>query len=102
MDVDSEAFQDWLGFGIIFGWPSQRSDCGDCGMHTRFPGFVRSPWYAACSVTRKRASSHPQSAVKKTICGGCGRGHSGWYDRRTRRVRDLSCGDARIFLDIEM
>ena len=23
---------------------------------------------------------------------------SGWYDRRTRRVRDLSCGDARIFL----
>lgn len=28
--------------------------------------------------------------------------HSGWYDRRTRRVRDLSCGDARIFLDIEV
>lgn len=28
--------------------------------------------------------------------------HSGWYDRRTRRVRDLSCGDARIFLEIEV
>ncbi len=28
--------------------------------------------------------------------------HSGSYDRRTRRVRDLSCGDARIFLDIEV
>jgi len=27
---------------------------------------------------------------------------SGWYDRRTRRVRDLSCGDARIFLEIEV
>ena len=28
--------------------------------------------------------------------------HSGWYDRRTRRVRDLSCGDARIFVEIEV
>jgi transposase len=26
----------------------------------------------------------------------------GWYDRRTRRVRDLPCGDARIFLEIEV
>jgi len=26
----------------------------------------------------------------------------GWYDRRTRRIRDLPCGDARIFLEIEM
>jgi transposase len=28
--------------------------------------------------------------------------HSGWYDRRTRRVRDLSCGDVRIFLELEV
>ena len=27
---------------------------------------------------------------------------SGWYDRKTRRVRDLSCGDARVFLEIEI
>jgi len=26
----------------------------------------------------------------------------GWYDRRTRHVRDLPCGDARIFLEIEV
>ncbi len=26
----------------------------------------------------------------------------GWYDRRTRRVRDLSCGDTRIYLEIEV
>lgn len=25
----------------------------------------------------------------------------GWYDRKRRRVRDLSCGDARIYLAIE-
>ena len=28
--------------------------------------------------------------------------HFGWYDRRVRRVRDLSCGDARIYLDVEI
>ena len=28
--------------------------------------------------------------------------HSGWYDRRVRQVRDLSCGDARIYLEIEV
>ena len=26
----------------------------------------------------------------------------GWYDRRVRRVRDLSCGDARIYLELEV
>src|SRR6201987_4250167 len=26
----------------------------------------------------------------------------GWYDRRVRRVRDLSCGDTRIFLELEV
>lgn len=25
----------------------------------------------------------------------------GWYDRKVRRVRDLSCGDTRIFLELE-
>jgi len=27
---------------------------------------------------------------------------SGWYDRKTRQVRDLSCGDARVLLEIEI
>jgi len=48
------------------------------------------------------ARHHPCAALKKTICGCCGRVHSGWYDRRTRRVRDLSSGDARIYLEIEV
>jgi transposase len=28
--------------------------------------------------------------------------HSGWYDRRVRRVRDLSSGHTRIYLEIEV
>src|SRR2546429_9809505 len=26
----------------------------------------------------------------------------GWYDRKVRHVRDLSCGDTRIFLELEV
>ncbi|MBM3484219.1 MAG: hypothetical protein FJX66_13095, partial [Alphaproteobacteria bacterium] len=48
------------------------------------------------------AHHHPQSTLKKTACGCCGRVHGGWYDRRTRRVRDLACGDTRIFLELEV
>lgn len=32
----------------------------------------------------------------------CGFEHSGWYDRRTRRVRDLPNGPYRIFLEFEV
>jgi transposase len=28
--------------------------------------------------------------------------HRGWYDRRVRRVRDLSAGDTRIYLEVEV
>lgn len=28
--------------------------------------------------------------------------HRGWYDRKRRRVRDKSCGDARVYLDVEV
>jgi len=45
---------------------------------------------------------HPRSPLKKTVCGTCGKVHSGWYDRKVRRVRDLSCADTRIYLDIEV
>jgi transposase len=36
------------------------------------------------------------------VCGVCGKVHPGWYDRRARRVRDLSCADTRIYLEIEV
>ena len=26
----------------------------------------------------------------------------GWYDRKPRRVRDLSCGDSRVYLEVEV
>src|SRR6266849_2362600 len=42
---------------------------------------------------------HPPPALKKTLCGACGRAQMGWYDQTVRRVRDLSCGDTRVFLE---
>src|SRR6478736_1044126 len=48
------------------------------------------------------AIGNAQSAFKKTACGCCGRVQMGWYDRKVRRVRDLSCDDTRIFLELEV
>ena len=55
-------------------------------------------------MKRRRASAgcHTGPAVKKTVCAICGRTQRGWYDRTRRRVRDLSSGDTRVFLDFEV
>lgn len=49
----------------------------------------------ACVITLVRRS-------RKAACGSCGRVQSGWYDRRTRKARDLSCGDRRVCLEFEV
>src|SRR2546422_136285 len=43
-----------------------------------------------------------QLMLASAACGCCGRVQMGWYDRKVRRVRDLSCGDTRIFLELEV
>src|ERR1700704_484587 len=48
------------------------------------------------------ADRAPRTALKKTVCGCCGRGRSGWYDRRVRQVRDLSSAGFRIVLELEV
>jgi transposase len=45
---------------------------------------------------------HSHTAVKKTACGACGRVYRAWYDRKVRRVRDLSCADRRVYLELEI
>jgi transposase len=48
------------------------------------------------------AHRHARATLKKTVCGCCGRVQRGWYDRRTRQVRDLSCGDTHVLLELEV
>ena len=50
----------------------------------------------------RRPHHHPHPALKKTACGTCGWAQCGWYDRKRRRIRDLSCGDVRIYLEVEV
>ena len=40
--------------------------------------------------------------AKKTTCGACGQSHRAFYDHKLRRIRDLSCGDTRVFLEVEV
>jgi len=52
---------------------------------------------------RSQSPDHPASPQgKKTVCGACGSIHHTFYDRKTRRVRDLYCGDMRIYLEVEI
>ncbi len=39
---------------------------------------------------------------KKNICGCCGTVHRTFYDRKVRRIRDLPCGDKRVYLEVEV
>jgi transposase len=36
------------------------------------------------------------------VCGTCGQTHRTFYDRKPRRVRDLFCGDTRVYLEVEL
>ena len=63
--------------------------------------FARKPQCAACSVIRVYGLSG-LIGTQKTICDGCGQAQTGWYDRRTRWVRDLSSAGYRIVLELEV
>ena len=78
----------------------RRRGSGCSGSHGRFGVFVRSLRRARTSAMRRLASSRLVNA-QECIVGGRVDLHSGWYHRRTRRVRHLSCGHARVFLAIE-
>jgi len=54
-----------------------------------------------CSATPKHGSSR-SCAGEKTVCGCCGKSQSGGYDRKLRQIRDLSCGDTRVWLAFEV
>ena len=72
-----------------------------CKTRTASQASGRCPRCGASSVIRKHGSSS-SAAGEKTDCGACRRIYRTFYDRKIRRVRDLSCGDMRIYLDLEV
>lgn len=72
-----------------------------CWTLTDAPGFVHGRRSRGSSaIQRPGLSSWPGG--KKNACGKCGTPHRSFYDRKVRRIRDLSCGELRIFLEVEI
>src|SRR5260221_5835887 len=44
----------------------------------------------------------PASPAKNPACGTRGQSHPSFYDHKLRLVRDLSCGDPRVYLEVEV
>src|ERR1017187_9731986 len=47
-------------------------------------------------------SRETQAPPKKTACGICGLWQRSYYDRKLQVVRDLSCGNLHIYLELEV
>ncbi len=67
-----------------------------------FPGFRPEPAVRGVFGDPKARVIPLKRRSKKTVCRGCGRTHSGRYDRKLRRVRELPCGDTRVYLKLEV
>ena len=73
----------------------------NCWMNIGSPDFVREQRLRGyLEIQRQELLS--LSGLKKTVCGCCGKVHRSHYDRKVLRIRDLSCGDARIYLEVEV
>ncbi len=71
-------------------------------MSTGFLASSRWPTFAASSVTRMRWSSRSAAAEKNALRRLWTSACRTFYDQRPRRVRDLSCGDKRVYLDFSI
>lgn len=82
---------------MIFGWGKREDYWTNIGS----PDFDRDLRYRGYLEIRRQGLSG-LSGLKKTACGCCGKIHRSYYDKMVRRIRDLSCGDARIYLEVEV
>ena len=69
MDTEFPGYSMLLKFGIMFGWQTQRSDSGGCGMRMRSLVFVRYTRCAVFLVIRKHVSSLLSGAQKNCLRG---------------------------------
>ncbi|MDH5575630.1 MAG: transposase family protein [Nitrospirota bacterium] len=64
----------------------------------QFPGYVRRPRTNGDLVIQRVVLS--SWSGDKSVCGCCGTMRQSFYDSKTRRIRDLSCGDVRVYLEV--
>ncbi len=68
----------------------------------RFPGFSPASTVHGVFGDQKARIVTLKRTGARMICGGCGAVNYAVYDRRMRRVRDLPCGDMRVYLKVEI
>ena len=73
----------------------------DCWTNIVSLDFVLCQRLRGYSETQRHVLSGFQG-LKKTICRICGSTHRSYYDKKVRRIRDKSCGDVRIYLEVEV
>jgi transposase len=66
----------------------------------QFPGFRPKATIKGIFGDPKARVIRLERRQKKTVCGCCGTEHRSYYDSKTRRIRDLSCGDVRVYLEV--
>jgi len=64
-------------------------------------GFSPRKWSKVSSAIRERGSLALSGAQKNGL-RRLWPVHLGWYDRKRRRARDLSCADTRVHLEFEV
>ena len=65
----------------------------------RFPGCrPRATVRGVCGDPKVRVLQLQRR--NKTVCGTCGHVHQALYDHKIRWIRDLSCGDTRVYLEV--
>ncbi len=86
---------------MITRWLLHANDPADWRMHTSFPVSVPKPRCAVCSVTRRPVSSRSHGGQKTGLqrLWACA---FGLVRPQGPRVRDLSCGDTRVYLYLEL
>ncbi|MSQ94448.1 MAG: transposase family protein, partial [Gemmataceae bacterium] len=72
-----------------------------CSTSTASPASSLSPLSEGYLGIIAPSSSGCDGVKKKTVCGVCGEVQFRHYDKRPRQVRDLSCGDRRVYLVYE-
>ena len=75
------------------------TDTNDLRIRIASRGFGPWPRFGGCLGIRRSAFSR-SSVGGKTRCGTCGRGHRTFDDHQLRWIRDLSCGDTRLDLEV--
>ena len=77
---------------------AERENYDDMLIRIASLGFVPGPLFEVSLVTPK-SGSFVSSVGGKIVRGACGRVHRVFYDHKVGWIRDLPCGETRVYLE---